>query len=68
MKSNASLIDIKEQDTGKALVVTYFLSLVFAANEICYLGFSKTSLNNRNVVDVHNNLWPVVYKYIAIVV
>ena len=68
MKSNASLIDIKEQDTGKALVVTYFLSLVFATNKICYLGFSKTSLNNRNVVDVHNNLWPVVYKYIAIVV
>ena len=41
MKSNASLIGIREQDTEKALVVTYFLSLVFATNEICFLGFQK---------------------------
>ena len=52
MKSNASLIGIRQQDTEKALVVTYFLSMVFATNEICFLGFSKTSLNNRNAVDV----------------
>ena len=53
MKSNASLIGIRQQDTEKALVVTYFLSMVFATNEICFLGFSKTSLCRHTLPEFH---------------